>query len=94
MLSWSFDPRNFGDIDVIKKSAADTYAHYVERIGKIPAPMIADFDRQIEQGTVYVSIDEQDNIQGFIVFYPIQDHVHLENVAVFSQYQGMGWRYL
>jgi len=56
------------DLDVIKKGAHDAYAFYVERIGKKPAPVVADFDSQIEAGIVYVSTDEQDNIQGFIVF--------------------------
>jgi ribosomal protein S18 acetylase RimI-like enzyme len=75
---------------IIRNCANEAYAQYVERIGREPAPMVADFESQIEQGIVYVSIDDQNDIQGFIVFYPKEDQVHLENVAVFKQYQGMG----
>jgi ribosomal protein S18 acetylase RimI-like enzyme len=78
------------DAEHIRACVYNAYARYVERIGRKPAPMLADFDSQIEQGIIYVAIDVQNNIQGFIVFYPKQDHMHLENVAVFSQYQGMG----
>ena len=78
------------DLAVIKDCARDAYVVYVERIGREPVPMVADFESQIEQGIVYVSSDNENNIQGFIVFYPKTDHVHLENVAVFTQYQGMG----
>ena len=65
------------DADSIKACAYDAYSHYVERMGKDPAPMVADFESQIEQGIVYVSSDDENNIQGFIVFYPKNDHVHL-----------------
>ena len=78
------------DAHSIKACAYDAYSHYVERMGKDPAPMMADFESQIGQGIVYVSSDDENNIQGFIVFYPKNDHLHLENVAVFAQYQGMG----
>ena len=78
------------DAHSIKAWAYDAYNHYVERMGKDPAPMMADFESQIEQGIVYVSSDDENNIQGFIVFYPKNDLVHLENIAVFAQYQGMG----
>ena len=83
-------PAQPGDASAIKACAIDAYACYIELIGKNPAPMVADFKRQIEQSIVYIASDNQTKIQGFIVFYPREDHVHLENVAVFSQFQGMG----
>jgi len=83
-------PARLDDLAVIKNCARDAYVLYVERIGREPAPMVADFKSQIEQDIVYVSADEQNNIQGFIVFYAKNDHVQLENVAVFGQYQGKG----
>jgi len=78
------------DFDAIRNCATDAYGKYVARIGKEPAPMIADFRTQIDQGIVHVSSDDSGDIQGFVVFYPKDDHIHLENVAVSGKCQGMG----
>ncbi len=77
------------DLDGIRKCAAAAYYKYVERIGKEPAPMVADFARAIEKGQVQVYIDDAE-IGGFIVFYPRADHIHLENIAVDPALQGRG----
>ena len=51
--------------------------------------MAADFRAQIEAGRVYV-IDVDGDVAGFIVLYRRQDHLHVENVAVFPSRQGLG----
>ncbi len=66
------------------------YELYVPRIGKQPAPMIADFAQQIADGLVHVLADGGD-VFGFIVFYPLNGHLHLENVAVRPACQGLGY---
>lgn len=77
------------DLTGIETCARDAYALYVPRIGREPAPMIADFAAQITEGIVHV-LEKDDDIVGFVVFYPRDDHMHLENVAVRQTAQGSG----
>lgn len=80
---------NAGDLDRVKACAEEAYVLYVPRMGKKPAPMIADFKAQIEAGQVYV-VDVGGEVAGFIVLYRRGDHLHVENVAVFPARQGEG----
>jgi ribosomal protein S18 acetylase RimI-like enzyme len=77
------------DLVQIKACAAAAYTCYVERIGKKPAPMIADFAAAIEAETLYL-IEAEAQICGFVVFYACNDYLHLENVAVDPRFQGLG----
>lgn len=79
-----------GDVTDIIACAHGAYGMYVERIGRQPAPMIADFAALVERGVVYVGEDAAD-LCGFVVFYPRGDNVHLENVAVAPGKQGHGY---
>lgn len=78
-----------GDLDAVRACAQAAYALYVPRIGKEPAPMVADFMAQIEAGQVHV-IEPDGQLAGFIVLYPRGDHLHVENVAVVPERQGQG----
>ncbi len=77
------------DLDAVKSCAKEAYAKYVQRIGKKPAPMIADFAAQIAAEIVHVMVDDG-SVLGFIVLYPRNDHVHVANVAVFPEQNGRG----
>ena len=77
------------DLDAVKSCAKEAYAKYVPRMGKKPAPMIADFAAQIGAKAVHVMVDDG-SVLGFIVLYPRDDHVHIENVAVFPEQIGRG----
>ncbi len=77
------------DIQEIEICAVSAYTLYVERIGREPAPMVANFAASIGKGHLYVA-QEDDQIVGFVVFYPERDHVHLENVAVTPGFQNRG----
>ena len=77
------------DLAAVARCAADAYRKYVTRIGREPAPMVADFAAQIDAGIVHV-FDDADSVAGFIVFYPRGDSIHLENVAVAEHAQGRG----
>ena len=77
------------DLAAIKKTATIAYEKYVPRMGKKPAPMVADFESKIKAGKVYVKCGES-GVKGFVVFYPRGDHVHLENLAVCPDAQGKG----
>ncbi|MCH8183297.1 MAG: GNAT family N-acetyltransferase [Proteobacteria bacterium] len=77
------------DLDAVQRCAEEAYAKYVPRMGKKPAPMIADFAVQIDAHAVHVIVDDG-SVLGFIVLYPHDGHVHVENVAVFPEQIGRG----
>lgn len=74
----------------IRVCAESAYARYVAAIGRKPAPVVADFAAQIAAGEVYVATDVENGLQGFIVFFPQEDHMLLENVAVQPWASGRG----
>jgi GNAT superfamily N-acetyltransferase len=78
------------DEAAIRACAESAYARYVAAIGRKPAPMVADFAAQIAAGQVYVATDADNALQGFIVFFPQDDHMFLENVAVQASASGRG----
>ncbi len=82
-------PAAAGDADAVAACAEAAYTIYVSRMDRKPAPMVADFATQIGAGQVHVCIGD-DGLAGFIVLYPRGDHIHVENVAVRPECQGMG----
>jgi ribosomal protein S18 acetylase RimI-like enzyme len=83
-------PAQLTDLIGIQTCASAAYGKYIGRIGRRPAPMIADFEAQIREGTVHV-IAHGNAIVGYAVFYPRGNHFHLESVAVDPVHQGMGY---
>lgn len=79
-----------GDLRGVQRCAHAAYGIYVSRIGRRPAPMIADFEDQIDRQLMHVLTDEK-QVAGFIVYYRRDNHLHLENVAVDPQFQGLGY---
>ena len=77
------------DLAGIKSCAIAAYTMYVKRIGKKPAPMVANFSEAIENRNIYV-MENAGQVCGFVLFYPQGDHVHLENVAVNPDFQQRG----
>ncbi len=77
------------DVAAVEQTATAAYEKYVPRIGKKPAPMVADFAKQIGADMVYVDCEKQ-QVQAFVIFYPHGDHIHLENLAVRPERQGLG----
>lgn len=78
------------DLAGIRECAALAYARYVPLIGRKPAPMVADFECQIASEMIYVAVDEINCLQGFVVFYEVEEGIHLENVAVLPGAAGKG----
>ena len=78
------------DLVAICGCAKAAYRHYVPRIGREPAPMVADFPQQIAKHQVYVLVENR-IVLGYVVFYPRDDHVHIENVAVRPRDTGRGF---
>jgi len=81
-----------GDLGEIKRIARSAYAPYVPRIGREPAPMVADFAGWIAAGHLWVAErhDGSSGAVGFVVAFPREDHWHLSNVAVDPAAQGSG----
>ncbi len=77
------------DLPAVQECADQAYEPYLARIGRKPAPMIADFKGSIANQILYV-LEAETQVAGFIVFYPHDDHVHIENVAVYPKFQGIG----
>ena len=77
------------DLAQVENCAVAAYQMYVERIGRKPAPMVADFAALIEAGQLYVA-EVEGWVAGFVVYYPRDDHIHLENVAVSPACQQKG----
>lgn len=84
------------DIVAIAACVRAAYSKYVPRIGKPPAPMLADYAALVAGGRVYV-IDGDDEegggpaaTVGLIVLADEPDHLHVENVAVRPDAQGRG----
>lgn len=51
--------------------------------------MNADFAAQITSGSVYVA-ERDGGILGYVVCFPEDDHIHLENLAVWPELSGRG----
>ncbi len=77
------------DLPQIEACARAAYRKYIERMGRPPAPMLADFSRQIGQGIVHV-LTSNGELAGYVVFYPMGDYIHLENIAVEPARAGRG----
>jgi len=85
----SLDIRQAGpaDLDDVRRIARAAYEHFTARIGREPAPMVADFATSISKGQLWVAGDP---VAGFVVAYRRRDHWHLENVAAHPAAQGIG----
>ncbi len=69
------------DAEAIRRIAEGAYAIYVERLGRPPAPMVADFERHIEQD--WVIIDYRDGrISGYAILATDERRALLDNIAV------------
>ncbi len=65
------------------------YQRYVPRMGREPAPMLADYDEVVARGHSWVAeIDNQ--LVGVLVLEPADDHLLLYNIAVRPDRHGRG----
>jgi len=77
------------DAPFIREIAREAYKPYVKRIGREPAPMVADFPALIAAAEVWVAVDFAE-ILGYIVMRPGPESIHIENVAVSPPRHGEG----
>lgn len=82
-------PARSEERDAVAACVDAAYEKYIGRIGKKPAPMLADYAALIAAGAVYV-IPGDDGVRGAVVLMPRADHLFLENIAVHPREQGKG----
>jgi ribosomal protein S18 acetylase RimI-like enzyme len=78
-----------GDAAAAAEITSAAYRPYIERIGREPAPMGADFDALIAAGAVWVATDH-DRVVGVLVLRLQDTALLLESVAVDPACQGRG----
>jgi N-acetylglutamate synthase-like GNAT family acetyltransferase len=78
------------DLTEIQRLIADAYTKYIERIGRPPVPMTADYAMALEQSRVWV-LESDDAIVGALVTENRGDHLLLETIAVAPGAQGSGY---
>ena len=78
-----------GDARAVAECVRAAYGRYIERIGREPAPMTADYDALIAAGEVWV-IREGEGVSGVLVLRPQPPALLVENVAVAPDRQGAG----
>jgi hypothetical protein len=70
-----------GDTASVERLVHRAYLPYVARIGRIPAPMTADYRQAISDRTVWVlDIDGQPG--GVLILMQHTDHLLIDNIAV------------
>jgi ribosomal protein S18 acetylase RimI-like enzyme len=74
-------PGRPADADWARALVRRAYALYVPRMGKEPAPMLADYGALIAAGEVHV-LEEAGAPKALIVIYPKEDALFIENIAV------------
>ena len=77
------------DLGAISAIARAAYSKYVPRIGREPAPMVADFAECIAQEVVLV-IEVDAAVGGFMIAWPEADAYFVDNIAVAPAAQGRG----
>jgi ribosomal protein S18 acetylase RimI-like enzyme len=83
------------DVPALKMIAHEAYLHYVPRIGRMPAPMTADYSAAVRSGQAWVA-EADGEVAGLLVLVVGQGYLLLENVAVLpsAQRRGIGARLL
>ncbi len=69
------------DVPALRAVAAAAYAPYLDRIGRPPAPVSADYAAAVARGEVWVAVGA-DGVIGLLVLVARPDHLLLENIAV------------
>lgn len=81
------------DQSAIEACVQSAYATYVDRIGKKPAPMLADYQALIGQNDVFV-LTVQESIRGVLVMMRQDESMFVENIAVDPRFQGQGFGHM
>jgi ribosomal protein S18 acetylase RimI-like enzyme len=77
------------DVSAVERLVRAAYGKYVERLGRQPAPMTADYAALIGAGDSWV-VELDGLVVGVMVLQSGRDHLLISNVAVSPGYQGRG----
>jgi len=77
------------DVPAITAIAEAAYAPYVARMGRKPAPMVADFAAHVDRGEAYV-LKAGGIIAAYLITYEKDGGQFIENVAVDPARHGQG----
>src|SRR5215213_2309367 len=79
------------DSEAVRRLVHNAYAHYVERLGKPPGPMLDDYDRRIAAGQAWV-LEDGGTVAGVLVLEDAEGiALLLDNVAVAPAVPGKGY---
>ncbi|MGH3137825.1 MAG: GNAT family N-acetyltransferase [Gaiellaceae bacterium] len=79
-----------GDVAAIRAIVEVAYAPYEPRIGRVPAPVVADYPALVAAGDAWVCISDG-RVVGVLVIRQAGDALELENVAVDPACQRRGY---
>ncbi len=83
-------PARPAEAETLHRIVNESYAHYIERMGKPPGPMLDDYARRIEDGQAWV-LEIDGTIAGLVVLEDDgQGALLLDNIAVAPSAQGQG----
>jgi len=68
-----------------------SYFHYIERIGKKPAPMLTNYEQCINEQIIYVVVDDNSDVVGVLVLVESKRKFFIENIAIHQKAQGNGY---
>jgi len=77
------------DLQEVRDIAQAAYQKYVERIGRPPGPMYADYAEELQNGRLYVTSQDRVTL-GFAVFGTDGDEIYIDNLAIRPQHQSKG----
>lgn len=81
------------DRAAVSKCIDRAYAKYIDRLGKKPAPMLADYSKLIDRQIVYV-IGNEPEIHAVMGLFRERNHMNLGNLAVDQITRSMAWGWL
>lgn len=78
------------DVPCIKSIVEAAYSKYIERMGKLPAPMTADYNKLFEAYDVYV-LKINGEVIGSIILSTETDSIAINNLVLDPSAQGRGY---
>lgn len=77
------------DVASIQELVRAAYSPYIERIGRKPAPMAANYELAVRNGTIVVA-KAGVRVVGLLMTRPVEGTLLIENIAVHPDTQGLG----
>ena len=75
--------------DTLSFIAKNAYSHYINEIGRAPAPMVADYEQHLREDIIF-TVKMTKKFVGFAIIQQKDDGYWLETIAVLPDYSGQG----